>query len=272
MDLGPCLDEDPPIAFSNDCAMDQFDRPTAGTLLICADNFKSLSSDSEEGRSQQQKLDEVLQHELAHVLGMSGATMPYWRDASNGGKPYTPRPLVESEVVCINGKTQSVIMPSENTVMEGETEKGVRYFEVVTPIVRNVVANQFDCEEVTGARLDNNEYYNCIGSHLSPRLFGTETMLSRNMPWEQSISAVTMALFEDTGWYKANYTASAGVLSPSSHGYGAGCDFLTKDCIVDGEIPDFGANNFCNEPTEESAIRCDVSHKRAAKCDLLDYS
>ena len=169
VDEGPCLrEESPPIAFSNDCASDQFDRPIAGTLLICGENFIELSSNNGEGRSHRQKLDEVLQHELAHILGMSGSTMPYWRDASNGGKPYTDRPLVETEVTCINGETESIIMPSTNTVREGTSKTGVRYFEVVTPTVRNVLANQFDCEDVTGARLDNNEYYNCIGSHWSP--------------------------------------------------------------------------------------------------------
>lgn len=168
MDEGPCEDDDAPIAFSNDCAMDQYDRPTAGTLLLCSTNFKEIAIDSTKGRAQQQKLDEVLQHELAHILGMSGATMPYWRDASNGGKPYTSRPLVETDVVCINGETESIAMPSESTVVEGMTETGARYFEVVTPIVRNIVSNQFDCEGVTGARLDNNEFFNCIGSHWSP--------------------------------------------------------------------------------------------------------
>lgn len=198
--------------------------------------------------------------------------MPYWRDASRGGKPYTPRPLVEEKVECISGETESIVMPSQNTIMEGRTNTGVRYFEVVTPTVRNVIANQFDCEDVMGARLDHNEAYNCIGSHWSPRDFGTETLVSRNVPWKQSISAVTMALFEDTGWYKANFAASSGVLYPSPHGYGAGCEFLTNECIVDDKIPDFGVNTFCNEKTQESPIKCDVTHLRAAKCDLVDYN
>lgn len=221
VDEGPCLRDDPPIAFSNECASDQFDRPIAGTLLICADNFGSLLSDSEEGASHRQKLDEVLQHEFAHVLGMSGSAMPYWRSSSDGGKPRTPRPLLEEDVVCINGEMERIIMPSQDTLREGRTKTGVRYFEVVTPTVRNIVSNHFDCETATGARLDHNEYYNCIGSHWSPRFFGSETLVARNMPWEQSVSAVTLALFEDTGWYKANFSASKGVLSPS-FGYGAG--------------------------------------------------
>lgn len=168
IDDGPCLEDDPPIAFSNGCLSDQFDRPIAGTLLLCSDKFLDISSDSAEGISQRQKIDEVLQHEMTHLLGMSGTKMPYWRDATNGGKPYTPRPLVETEVVCVNGGIQNITMPSQSTIREGVTKAGVRYFEVITPTVRNIIANQFNCENVTGARLDHNEYYNCIGSHWSP--------------------------------------------------------------------------------------------------------
>ena len=94
------------------------------------------------------------------------------------------------------------------------------------------------------------------------------------MPWSQSVTSLTLALMEDTGWYKANYSASSGVLVPPAYGYGAGCPFLTDDCIVDGgSVPDyFGAGNpFCNVTTDVSDVRCDASHVRAARCDLVDH-
>lgn len=272
LDEGPCDGENPPIAFSNDCAMDQFDRPIAGFLLLCSANFESISIDSEEGASQRQKMDEVLQHELAHVLGMSASSMPFWRDALKGGSPRTPRPLREQEALCVNGTMINITIPSEDTVKMGTTQAGVRYFEVVTPTVRNVVANQFNCESATGARLDNFDTYDCIGSHWSPRIFGTETMVARNMPYEQQITAVTLALFEDTGWYKANYAASPGVISPSAYLYGMGCNVLTKNCITDDNVPEFGIGTFCDELTTESPVRCDVSHSRFTRCDLVDYT
>lgn len=136
-----------------------------GWLLLCSDHFLDVTSNSERGEEERLKLDEVLQHEIAHVLGMSGTNMPYFRDQLNGGAPRTPRPLVEENVTCVNGEVESIILPSNDTVRAGTTNKGVRYFEVVTPTVRNVVANQFNCEDASGARLENQEYYNCIGSH-----------------------------------------------------------------------------------------------------------
>ena len=238
---------------------------TKGWLLICSENFQSISSNDNEGASQRQKLDEVLQHEIAHILGMSGSTMAYWRDPLKGGAPRTSRPLTMSEITCVNGTTINTTIPSQSTVRDGVTNSGVRFFEVVTPTVRNVVANQFDCEDATGARLDNFEHFDCIGSHWSSRYFGVETMVSRNMPWEQSITALTLALFEDTGWYKANFTASLGSLSPPGFGYGAGCDFLMNDCIMDDNVPESAEGTFCKTLTTESPIRCDFSHRRFAK-------
>jgi hypothetical protein len=92
------------------------------------------------------------------------------------------------------------------------------------------------------------------------------------MPWVQSVTSLTLALMEDTGWYKANYSASAGVLIPSAFGYGAGCAFLADDCIVDGgAVPPFGVGTFCNVTTDTSDVRCDVTHTRAARCDLVDH-
>jgi hypothetical protein len=94
------------------------------------------------------------------------------------------------------------------------------------------------------------------------------------MPWSQSVTSLTLALMEDTGWYRANYSASPGVLVPPAYGYGAGCPFLTHDCIADGgSVPDdFGAGNpFCNVTTDASGVRCDATHARAARCDLVDH-
>jgi leishmanolysin-like peptidase len=283
IDDGPCLSKNPPKAFSSDCLSDQFDRPIVGTVLLCTlGNFDTFTFDNVQSTlHQRQRMDEVLQHEFAHILGMSGSKAPYWRNALQGGAPYTSRPLVKQNVTCLDGTIKSIYLPSTSTMMEGVTARGIKYYEIVTPTVRNIVANQFNCwtvpdadddDRIIGARLDTNDG-NCIGSHWSTRYFGTEIMVSRDMSWKQSVSALTLALMEDTGWYKANYDASSGVSFPSAYGYGRGCAFLTDDCILDGgAIPqNFGLDIFCNTTTLLSDVRCDASYQRIAKCDLVDY-
>jgi hypothetical protein len=98
-------------------------------------------------------------------------------------------------------------------------------------------------------------------------------MVSRDVAWRQSVTALTLAsLMEDTGWYKANYGASPGVQPASTYGYGNGCPFLTDNCIINGgAIPEFGTGTFCNTTTVTSDVKCDSTHQRAAKWDLVDY-
>jgi hypothetical protein len=190
MDDGPCLGENPPIAFTSDCLSDQYDRPIAGTVLLCTTgNFDGISSIDDEGvddvvdnvnLAQRRKIDEVLQHEYAHLLGMSGNTAPFWRDSTNGGRPYSARPLIESEVMCPNGLTDTVYLPSTSTYAMGTTSRGMMYYEVATPTVRNVIMNQFDCHDdgvVRGARLDMNDN-NCLGSHWSTVSWALQIMRS----------------------------------------------------------------------------------------------
>jgi hypothetical protein len=58
------------------------------------------------------------------------------------------------------------------------------------------------------------------------------------------ISPLTLALLEDSGWYKGNYSATE--ISPFGHA--AGCPFVEEDCIVDGgDVPSYSKGFFCNE-------------------------
>lgn len=41
-----------------------------------------------------------------------------------------------------------------------------------------------------------------------------------------TISRITLALMEDTGWYKANYSMA----QPMTWGKGLGCEFVMKSC------------------------------------------
>lgn len=97
-----------------------------------------------------------------------------------------------------------------------------------------------------------------------------------NNSLDSAITPLTLAVLEDSGWYKANYTLS----SSRSFGFGAGCDFLTKPCIVDGEIPEYSSGFFCNETIpfingEPDSVTiqfgCDVDYVKKAVCDLANY-
>ena len=79
-----------------------------------------------------------------------------------------------------------------------------------------------------------------------------------------------LALFEDSGWYSANFTMAE--LIPWGHG--AGCDFVNKPCLVkddNGEtvVPEYGRGYFCADSGDRG---CSSSHYYKAGCNLVDYS
>jgi leishmanolysin len=87
-------------------------------------------------------------------------------------------------------------------------------------------------------------------------------------PTENLFSSLTLALMEDSGWYRANYTMSR--MSP--WGLGAGCDFVTGKCLKvtssGPTLPSYSRGYFCNKESEK-ACSPELSFKLA--CTVVDY-
>lgn len=90
----------------------------------------------------------------------------------------------------------------------------------------------------------------CTGDHWDERLFYDNALSGVISPTTNILTPMTLALFEDSGWYKANYTQAK--ISP--WGLGAGCDFATGPCIITGEngaeVPDYGRGYFCADTSQ----------------------
>lgn len=199
----------------------------------------------------------------------------YFRNPETG-EPLTPRPFVATDVQCVDGSIQNLIWPASNTVETRQSSDGRYYHEVVTPRVTQVARNHFDCQSMTGARLENQpEAFNCTGSHWDERLYLSELMGPIFSGYSDVLSPLTLALLEDSGWYKVTYQNAP--LSP--YGKKRGCDFVNEPCIVNDEIPEYGQGHFCNtinsftdQGIEANAIQCDPTHKSFTVCDLFDIN
>jgi len=100
-----------------------------------------------------------------HVFGFKDSDFPYYYDINNG-LPRTPRPIQQVEHDCNDGSRRSIFAASEETVKRGLTSYGVNYYEITTPRVKQVARNQFDCQEMDGARLENQPTgRSCLGDH-----------------------------------------------------------------------------------------------------------
>ena len=127
-------------------------------MKFCYDSFDPDPSDE-----QMNIVINSAMHELLHILGFKDTDFPFYYDI-NSGLPRTPRPIETKEVQCTDGSIQSILFPSEDTIKRGITSYGVIYYSVVTPRVQQTVRNQFDCEEMDGARLENQpKRESCLG-------------------------------------------------------------------------------------------------------------
>lgn len=265
------------LAVAVPCNFDQFDRPTAGAVNVCLDGIELLS-DGTASPSVVGDYVDVTIHEVAHVLGHSSNSYRFYWDPDTG-TPRTPRPFETQTVTCVTGESKSLILPSESTGVFVEDAYQRRYYSIITPKVRSIARNQFDCQSLEGGRLENQPTRadSCIGDHWDERLYYPEALSGVISPTANILTSLTLALLEDSGWYKANYTNSR--MSP--WGLGAGCAFVDDPCLTinsakgnDGStvttttVPDYGKGFYCNEEEDKG---CSPEHTTKLACTILDY-
>jgi leishmanolysin-like peptidase len=261
-DRSLCLNDSKPSI--DICHFDQNMRPLIGTLSICLDSMGLQNN--------RVNKNEMLWHIASNkalvgkFLGLSPSLFRYFRDPStqeNWGGRYV-------KIFCDDNGEKEVYL--SNVIQEQTSSEGERYYEISTPTVRQVVRNHFDCQSMTGARLnapmlDNND--TCIFSNLDIRYHFDEDMtsLSPNVDSAFSLSPLSLAILEDSSWYKANFTAA----TTPSFGRAAGCGFVYESCIAKGKVPDYSSGYFCNT-SDETRTGCDFNHRNKAGCDLQRYA
>lgn len=86
------------------------------------------------------------------------------------------------------------------------------------------------------------------------------------------ISRVTLALMEDTGWYRANYSMA----TPLTWGRGLGCDFVMKSCKewIDTKLASGKSiHPFCNKVKRDPLqTECTDDRTSVALCNLVNHT
>jgi len=239
------------LAVSSPCAVDPVtDRPVVGFANVCL-NTLAMGTNGEVDEESIRTMVDVMSHELVHVLGLNSELYKYFRN-SRTGKPLTPRKenflgkgmgfSITDNVPCVNGQNKrDMALACDNTVRyaeesvkygDGNVKRG--YYEVVTPTVVQVARNHFNCQDLSGARLENQPTSeDCIGSHFDERTWFTEFMSAVYDEDAAFFSPLTLAFLEDTGWYKSDFRYAEN----SPFGIFAGCPFVEENCIVNQEVP-----------------------------------
>ncbi len=147
------------LAGADACDWDQFDRPIGGQIKFCYDAFP-LNSNGKASPEITRIMVEVAIHEIGHVLGLRSNDLAFYYDRITG-LPRTPRPITPStDTECITGQKSidmknAVYKPYTSTLKLSSIKPGIKFYEVVTPTVKRVARNHFNCPSMTGMRLEN---------------------------------------------------------------------------------------------------------------------
>jgi len=253
------------LSYSTICSFDQNMRPIFANLVVC---FSGIDvSFGEVSVTESLRLTASLTKEIGKLLGMSPSLYQYFRNVETG-QQYG---ATMKEVTCVDGSKQTLPMPH---VLEAKFDADddrltpTPYYEIVTPTVRQVVRNHFDCQSLRGARLDRGgKSSSCFGDFFDTRYHFDEdfTLSGGSADMAHSLSPLTLALLEDSGWYQANFALSTTPL----FGRGAGCGFVKSDCLSGSEdVPGYSRGFFCGDVSfgRHQPLGCDYTHNHKADC------
>ncbi|RNC43517.1 GP63 group I member a protein [Trypanosoma cruzi] len=154
------------------------------------------------------------------------------------------------------------IMEKRNMLKE---VKGVRgkaaVVQVSSPKTVEKTREHFNCMTATGMELEDEGGEGTALSHWKRRNAKDELMIGNS--GIGYYTALTMAAFEDTGFYKANW----GMEEPMSWGNNSGCALLTEKCVINGvtKYPEM----FCT--ARSSLLSCTSDRLALGYCGMKLY-
>ena len=256
------------VAYASYCQQEHsLDRPIAGFANICPTEIQT------DPRNYLGLLATV-KHEIFHALGFSAGLYAFYRD--NLGRPLTRR---DTFGLPSYDNNTNLYEWSRNIVRkikrkDWETANGLVEHEVmmiVTPKVRKEVKRHFRCNSLEGAEIENQGRTGTRWTHWEKRVFENEAMTG-TYTQNPIFSRITLALMEDTGWYKVNY----GMAENLDWGRNLGCMFAKRSCrtwmrihLKNNKSP----SPFCFQ-TKHTPLhtRCTHSYDAVALCNLEKYS
>ena len=165
-----------------------------------------------------------LLHEITHILGFESFLFPYFKSGSQ---------LITKN---ING-IEKQLFTGENVIKYAK--------------------KHFGCDNIDGIELENQ----IGGTHWESRIMLSDYMIGFDYS-EIVISEISLALLEDSGWYKINYY-TGGLFR---YGKGEGCDFLFNKCVTKGNV-NF-KKDFCIKNGQQ---KCTSGHLSRGKCYMKRY-
>ncbi|KAI9202073.1 uncharacterized protein BJ171DRAFT_190725 [Polychytrium aggregatum] len=262
----PCGPGSSTIAYASPCILSSNDRPVAGLLNFCpgvlTNLYGRLNGTTPQAPNSYNNLISVVVHEMTHILAYSSSLFAFYRDEN--GNPRTPRSS--------NGQppqdSTGAYIASPNTTLITTTERGYTVQKIILPNVLARARAQFGCPTLNGVEIEHAGSSGTAGSHPTSRLWPFDYMAGAlHTGASIDMNAVTLAHFQDSGWYQVNYDLAIN----SRFGYSAGCDFAMKPCLNTPAgtalaIPT-DPNSFCNSTT--GSIVCVNQRTASGVCGVF---
>ncbi|XP_064595242.1 leishmanolysin-like peptidase isoform X2 [Liolophura sinensis] len=256
------------VAYAAHCQLEHaLDRPVAGYINICPGTLSTTAHDLHQTIS-------TVKHEILHALGFTAGLYAFYRDPL--GNPLTPRRGPTNKPIF--NETMGVHMWSEKVVKaitrpmwmvaSGNIPKQVHL--LVTPRVVEETRRHFNCSTLEGAELEDQGILGTTLTHWEKRVFENEAMTG-TYTQNPVFSRITLALMEDTGWYRVNYDNAEELL----WGKNLGCDFVKKSCMewmVRRKEMKESLHPYCDNPKEGLLLtECSMNRESVALCNLVEY-
>ena len=204
------------------------DKKTKRPILGCVDLNPELDFKL---KNSIKFLSMLLLHEISHILAFNDQLFPLFMNIKNPIK-----------TLLINGINRTLLQ---------------------TPKVLEYARGHFGCPSLTGVELENQGGSGSSGSHWEARIMLGDYMISTDYP-ELVVSDITLAVFEDSGWYNVNYY-TGGLFKT---GKGEGCNFLQIPCINSSRISNFPLD-FCHDSEDAFCSRGMIDR---GQCTIFSYS
>ena len=135
--------------------------------------------------------------------------------------------ILVHEFTHILGFSKKFFQEYYHNFVEKEDEYGIMRYYLTSSHLLEVAKKYFACDSIEGVELENLGGEGTAGSHWEARILLGEYMNGYSYTEEQVISEFTLAVLEDSGFYKPNYY-TGGLMRYGKH---KGCAFLTERCI-----------------------------------------
>nr|CAD42811.1 GP63 [Leishmania donovani] len=176
-----------------------------------------------------QLVTRVVTHEMAHALGFSGT--------------FFTEILLVTQMMNIRGKDFNVSVINSSTAVAKARE-------------------QYGCDTLEYLEIEDQGGAGSAGSHIKMRNAKDELMAPAAAAGYYS--ALTMAIFQDLGFYQADFSKA----EEMPWGRNAGCAFLSEKCM-EQNITKWPAM-FCNVSVD--VVRCPTSRLMLGTCGIRGYS